>query len=383
MTTTISPLPTPPTPADSPVDFNTKAFALLGGLPAFVSEANAQAAGLDASVAAAGAQAAIATNKAGEALTSANNAALSKTGADSARDAAVIAKNSAEAALDSFDDRYLGAKAVAPTADNDGNALLTGALYWDTALPGMRAWSGSVWVTLPAATKASVGLGNVDNTSDASKPVSTATQTALDGKANNSHTHAVADVSGLQAALDGMVKTAGEQSISGLKTFNNSLVLQGDAPTLFLKGTTHLSSMVHVAGNYFYILRGEVNSTTWTMVNGQWPLTIDLTNNNAIFGGNVTASGTVTGSSDIRLKTDLTKIEGALGKVCSLNGYTYTRRDTGERQTGVVAQEVQKVLPEAVVDNGGTLSAAYGNMVGLLIEAIKELKAEVDQLKGK
>lgn len=383
MTTTISPLPTPPTPADSPVDFNTKAFALLGGLPAFVSEANAQAAGLDASVAAAGAQAAIATNKAGEALTSANNAALSKTGADSARDAAVIAKNSAEAALDSFDDRYLGAKAVAPTADNDGNALLTGALYWDTALPGMRAWSGSVWVTLPAATKASVGLGNVDNTSDASKPVSTATQTALDGKANNSHTHAVADVSGLQAALDGMVKTAGEQSISGLKTFNNSLVLQGDAPTLFLKGTTHLSSMVHVTGNYFYILRGEVNSTTWTMVNGQWPLTIDLTNNNAIFGGNVTASGTVTGSSDIRLKTDLTKIEGALGKVCSLNGYTYTRRDTGERQTGVVAQEVQKVLPEAVVDNGGTLSAAYGNMVGLLIEAIKELKAEVDQLKGK
>lgn len=383
MTTTISPLPTPPTPADSPVDFNTKAFALLGGLPAFVSEANAQAAGLDASVAAAGAQAAIATNKAGEALTSANNAALSKTGADSARDAAVIAKNSAEAALDSFDDRYLGAKAVAPTADNDGNALLTGALYWDTALPGMRAWSGSVWVTLPAATKASVGLGNVDNTSDASKPVSTATQTALDGKANNSHTHAVADVSGLQAALDGMVKTAGEQSISGLKTFNNSLVLQGDAPTLFLKGTTHLSSMVHVTGNYFYILRGEVNSTTWTMVNGQWPLTIDLTNNNAIFGGNVTASGNVTGSSDIRLKTDLTKIEGALGKVCSLNGYTYTRRDTGERQTGVVAQEVQKVLPEAVVDNGGTLSAAYGNMVGLLIEAIKELKAEVDQLKGK
>lgn len=156
MTTPINPLPIPPTPADSPVDFNTKAFALLGALPAFVTEANAQASGLDAAVAAAGLEADAAALKAGEALTSANNAALSKTGADSARDAAVIAKNAAEAALDSFDDRYLGAKAVAPTTDNDGGALLTGAMYWDTALPGMRSWNGSAWVTLPAATAAAI-----------------------------------------------------------------------------------------------------------------------------------------------------------------------------------------------------------------------------------
>lgn len=156
MTTPINPLPTPPSPADSPVDFNTKAFALLGALPAFVTEANAQASGLDAAVAAAETEADAAALKAGEALTSANNAAISKTGADSARDDAVIAKNAAEAALDSFDDRYLGAKAVAPATDNDGGALLTGALYWDTALPGMRSWNGGAWVTLPAATAAAI-----------------------------------------------------------------------------------------------------------------------------------------------------------------------------------------------------------------------------------
>ena len=121
-----------------------------------------------------------------QANSAANNAAISKTGADSARDAAVIAKNAAEAALDSFDDRYLGAKAVAPTTDNDGGALLTGALYWDTALPGMRSWNGSVWVTLPAATNASVGLANVDNTSDANKPVSTAQANAIALKADAS-----------------------------------------------------------------------------------------------------------------------------------------------------------------------------------------------------
>ena len=99
--------------------------------------------------------------------------------------------------------------------------------------------------------------------------------------------------------------------------------------------------------------------------------------------GNFTATGNVNALSDIRLKTDLTKIEGALEKVCAINGYTYTRKDTGERQTGVVAQELQKVLPEAVVDNGEHLAVAYGNIAGLLIEAIKELKSEVDQLKGK
>ena len=141
-----------------------------------------------------------------QANSAANNAAISKTGADSARDAAVIAKNAAEAALDSFDDHYLGAKATAPTLDNDGAALLTGALYWDTALQGMRSWNGGAWVTLPAATKASVGLANVDNTSDANKPVSTATQAALTSHTGNtSNPHGVTKV---QVGLGNVDNTA-------------------------------------------------------------------------------------------------------------------------------------------------------------------------------
>lgn len=441
MTTTISPLPTPPTPADSPVDFNTKAFALLGGLPTFVAEANAQAAGLDASVAAAGAQAAIATNKAGEALTSANNAAISKTGADSARDAAVIAKNAAEAALDSLDDRYLGAKAVAPTTDNDGGALLTGALYWDTVLPGMRSWNGTEWVTLPAATKASVGLDKVDNTRDADKPISSATQTALDGKANAYHGHTIADTSGLQTALNGKQAALGFTPVQqggpagygtnkvyiGWATDGSGLLCQVDATNfrqswpISITGTAttvvnpYISSAVRQTGD---IGAAHVNwdtsatpavqldtpnsnsaymvwrATRWGgrhvaamhVYEGSMIVTMSVGNlNNFIWdgAGNFTATGNVNALSDIRLKTDLTKIEGALGKVCAINGYTYTRKDTGARQTGVVAQEVQKVLPEAVMDNGEHLAVAYGNMVGLLIEAIKELKSEVDQLKGK
>ena len=97
--------------------------------------------------------------------------------------------------------------------------------------------------------------------------------------------------------------------------------------------------------------------------------------------GSILASGNITAYSDISLKTDLVKITSALDKVGQLTGYTFTRVDTGERQTGLIAQEVQRVLPEAVVD-GEHLSLAYGNLVGLLVEAIKELKAEVDLLKG-
>ena len=99
--------------------------------------------------------------------------------------------------------------------------------------------------------------------------------------------------------------------------------------------------------------------------------------------GNFTARGNVTAYSDIRLKTDIQVIPDALAKVCALRGVTYERLDSGERQTGVIAQEVEAVLPEAVQDTGDYLSVAYGNLVGLLIEAIKELKAEVEELKLK
>ena len=59
--------------------------------------------------------------------------------------AAAAAQAATEAVYDSFDDRYLGAKSTAPTVDNDGNALLTGALYWNSTSNTMFAWSGSAW----------------------------------------------------------------------------------------------------------------------------------------------------------------------------------------------------------------------------------------------
>ena len=103
--------------------------------------------------------------------------------------------------------------------------------------------------------------------------------------------------------------------------------------------------------------------------------------------GNMTAAGNVTAYSDIRLKENIEGIPNALEKVKQIRGVTFTRNDQEDkelRHTGVIAQEVEKVLPEVVSeDNLGVKNVAYGNMVGLLIEAIKELKQEVDDLKSK
>lgn len=101
------------------------------------------------------------------------------------------------------------------------------------------------------------------------------------------------------------------------------------------------------------------------------------------FSGSITASGDITAFSDARLKTNIEVIPNAIEKVEALRGVTFERIDSGERGTGVIAQEVQAVLAEAVrTQEDGTLSVAYGNLVGLLIEAVKDLNTEVKALKA-
>jgi len=99
--------------------------------------------------------------------------------------------------------------------------------------------------------------------------------------------------------------------------------------------------------------------------------------------GNILASEDVTAYSDERLKTDITTISGALNTVTQLRGVNYIKKDTERKSIGVIAQEVQKVLPDVVHEDpdSGLLSVAYGNMVGVLIEAIKEQQDEITELK--
>ncbi len=104
--------------------------------------------------------------------------------------------------------------------------------------------------------------------------------------------------------------------------------------------------------------------------------------------GDAKVTGSIFNTSDMRFKKDLVVIPDALSKVNSLTGYTYLRTDTApyqqqQRYAGVVAQEVQPILPEAVHQDpqSGSLSVSYDALVPLLIESIKELKKELDHVK--
>ena len=99
--------------------------------------------------------------------------------------------------------------------------------------------------------------------------------------------------------------------------------------------------------------------------------------------GSITATGDITAYSDARLKTDIETITGALDRVRKLRGVTFSRRDTGNRGVGLVAQELAAIVPEAVMTHeDGLLSVAYGNLVGVLIEAVKDLADKVDRLEA-
>jgi hypothetical protein len=98
----------------------------------------------------------------------------------------------------------------------------------------------------------------------------------------------------------------------------------------------------------------------------------------------LTVNGDVNSTSDKRLKENIIEINNALDIVSSMDGVYYNFIGESKRSVGLIAQNVKEMIPEAVsVNQKGHLTVSYGNLVGLLVEAIKELKQEVETLKNK
>lgn len=165
---------------------------------------------------------------------------------------------------------------------------------------------------------------------------------------------------------------------------------------LNVSGHTHIDGNLNVTG-YLYG-NGSTLSGVAAVIAGNWDL--DASNNikydlgNVGIGGvasgtdklkvygDILATGNVTAYSDRRLKSDIVKLKDALNKIDKLNGYTYVMND--KPSTGLIAQEVLEVLPEVVHGSEETTySLAYGNMTGIIIEAIKELRDKVLELENK
>ena len=154
------------------------------------------------------------------------------------------------------------------------------------------------------------------------------------------------------------------------QTFTHTLTLSA-ATSLITQGNTTLGNSTSDDTNITGDLDVDVN------------LNVD---GNAVIDGTIVCGNTVTATdfistSDKRLKEDIETIQSALFKVENLRGVSYMKNN--KQEIGVVAQEVETVMPEVVrTGEDGFKAVAYGNLVGLLIEAIKELKTEIDTIKG-
>ena len=107
-------------------------------------------------------------------------------------------------------------------------------------------------------------------------------------------------------------------------------------------------------------------------------------NSNISVLNNIYLSGTILSISDCNLKTNIIKIENSLDKIETISGYTYKRTDTGNFETGLIAQEVIRILPEVInYNNNNNYTISYGNMAGILVECIKELNEKIKLLNNR
>ncbi|WJZ47901.1 tail fiber protein [Synechococcus phage DSL-LC03] len=233
----------------------------------------------------------------------------------------------------------------------NGSAATTWAVDADTAATGSKivardpnGYVFAAYFNAPDGDTASVGRILVKNGSDNYYRSATAATIAsfLSGQSMN--------ISGSSTSCSGNSATSSQVYVN---TGNNS-------STFYLLGATSTGAYNSVYGDSDFYFTGS----------------------NTLYATNMTVGSTLTINSDISLKTNIEPLEGSLAKILSLRGVEYDRVDREKHQIGLIAQEVEEVLPEIVSETDkGLKTVEYTSIIPILIEAIKELKAEIDELK--
>ena len=179
------------------------------------------------------------------------------------------------------------------------------------------------------------------------------------------------DAAGMRSSLNVPTRTGG--NASGTWSIN----ITGSA------GSASSATNATNATNFNVLADNSTNSTHYVIFTGgtsgnQRPNSDSTLTYNP--SSNTLNAGTFNSTSDVTLKTDVTSIDGALSRLCNIEGVGFAWKNTGVRTYGVIAQDVEKEFPE-LVQTEEFKSVNYNGLVGVLIEAIKELKAEVEELK--
>jgi hypothetical protein len=175
-----------------------------------------------------------------------------------------------------------------------------------------------------------------------------------------------------------VVDSGGNTNIRVYDSSGNSevgLKLQNDAKTWTLQNWGS-------GGDNLRILNNAGNTIQLWDDNGNVGINNTSTSYKLDVTGQIRATDDIIAFSDIRVKENVKTLENSLSKVNNLRGVEFNKIGNNNKSIGVIAQEIEKILPEVVhTDNEGMKSVAYGNITGLLIEAVKELSKEVQELK--
>jgi len=229
-----------------------------------------------------------------------------------------------------------------------------------------------------AAAEATAASANLSLTSTLQSYADTAEADAISTAAGDATSKANAALASANSYTDGEITTLIGGAPGALDTLNELAAAMTDDANYAATVTSAIATSLQSAKDY-----ADANdaNTTYSAGNGLSLSGTTFTMSGA-YTGSFTATGDITAYSDDSLKTNVQVIDGALGKVEAIRGVTFERIADGSVSTGVIAQELKAVLPEAVhTDAEGLHSVAYGNITGLLIEAVKELSAQVAELK--
>ncbi len=172
----------------------------------------------------------------------------------------------------------------------------------------------------------------------------------------------------IESAIVNAPNTFDDIQVTGLSTFTNGPVLIGTGTST---GTTPQALQVE-SGAYFSgnLGIGTTNPTSKLQVEGD------------VFVSGILTATDINSASDINLKKNIRPFENSLDKVIQINGVTFEWKKTNSQSAGIIAQDVEKVFPELVRD-GDFKTVNYNGLIGVLVESIKELKQEIEDLKRK